>query len=90
MEPFKNIFNKDLIKKIATEIGKYDEGFTITSFIKACKKSLKSLEMKDRVRLISLQLNENMSGPYKSNIKAIIKCLAPESNQKKGITGFGS
>jgi 3-methyladenine DNA glycosylase AlkC len=99
MEPFKNIFNKLLVKSIATEISKYDNKFSKTKFTNECCKDLELLEMKDRVRLISSMLEKHMTGSYKTNVKVICKCLAPEVTSKghkttydeaSGLTGFGT
>lgn len=88
MEPFKNIFNKKSVKILADQIEEASKGkFKKTKFLKAINKDLESLELKDRVRLISNCLATDLSPSYKENIKFLIKTLASEGAED-GVTGF--
>lgn len=88
MEPFKNIFNKDSVNLIATQIQKAaKKNFKKEPFLKAVLPRLSKLELKDRVRLISDELNSSLTLSYKKNIDILIKSLA-EEGEETGITGF--
>ncbi len=88
MEPFKNIYNKKSLKEFSRTIEKFSKKkFNRSQFLKEVNTELESLEMKDRVRLISKKLNEHLETDYKASVKILLQSLAPE-DQEEGITGF--
>lgn len=88
MEPFKNIFNKKSVKLLSEDVSK-EAGpkFNKTKFNRNINKELESLELKERVRLISAELKKQLPFTYKKNIQILIKCLAPEESED-GVYGF--
>jgi 3-methyladenine DNA glycosylase AlkC len=97
MEPFKNIFNEQTVKKISKEIKQVYKPFKKADFDKECLKTLETLELKDRVRLISSKLEKYLTEDYKNNITILLAILADESEHEqnewdgknsKGISGF--
>ncbi len=97
MEPFKNIFNEDAVKKISKEIKQVYKPFNTLGFEKEVLKTLNDLELKDRVRLISSTLKDHLTNDYKKNIKILTSILSDENlherkewdgKNEKGISGF--
>lgn len=86
MEPLKNKFNNDLIFKIQKLIKANDSSFIHIKFKKEIINKLDSLEMKDRVKLISHQLNECLPNRYLQNIKVLKKIL--RNKDPHGLEGF--
>lgn len=77
---FKNFINSDVVKLISSEIKKYDKKFSTQNFEKIIPK-LKSLELKDRVLLVTQGMADNFSKSYLENIK-VIKQVIKNSNLK--------
>lgn len=71
-EPFKNMFNEKLVHDLAYLIHKNDNQFDDESFIKAIMKQLDSLELKERMRLISTSINEYWDAPYSQKIHILM------------------
>lgn len=89
MEPFKNIFNKELIHKISEQIKRNHSSFDAKKFERDILKTLNQLELKDRVRLISESINMHLTKDFKKNSKILIKTLQGPKNQD-GIEGFAT
>ncbi len=87
MEPFKNIYNKNSIKKISDEIVKIDPNFKSSEFIKQSTKNINALEMKQRVVLISNSLWLCTSGTYKTKISLLLKTIKTKKNPQ-GLDSF--
>lgn len=86
MEPFKNIFNSQYIDKLSEQLSQNYSSFKADEF-KRLVPSLKKLELKDRVRLISHHLQINLPSDYKKAIAILIKSLHSPKNPN-GIEGF--
>lgn len=87
MEPFKNIYNKNSVAKLASAIRLSSVEFDERSFLEQVTSQIDSLEMKDRVRLISQALHENLSSSPKKNIQILVQALQSEKNPN-GLEGF--
>lgn len=87
MEPFKNIFNAIAVDQIAQAIKKNFPPFNEKSFSSNINKDLEQLELKDRVKLITLNLHQNLDLPYKKVAKILIASLKSDKNHS-GIDGF--
>ncbi|EQC45268.1 hypothetical protein [Bacteriovorax sp. Seq25_V] len=83
MEPFKNLFNTQTVKEIASNLANENKSFNVKKFEKDILASLDSLEMKDRVRLIADALNQHSNLDYKQNLKVLTKCII--NNNLKGF-----
>ena len=79
MEPFKNIYNKKSISELAVSLEIVSKDFKKAEFIKVATKGIKSLEMKQRVELITTALEGQLVGSYKQNIKVLLKSMASET-----------
>lgn len=97
MEPYKNMFNKNSLKTISSEIKQVYKPFDYKSFEKNCLKELDKLELKNRVRLISSELKKHLTNNYKRDVKILVAVLADEEKHEdqqwsgldvKGINGF--
>lgn len=87
MEPFKNVYNPRSIRKISKVLYQAAGGdFDQMAFENAIIPKLPSLEMKDRVRLISQTLKETLPGSYKKQINILNRSLAKESELKNMST----
>ena len=73
MEPFKNLYNKKSISKLASVIKEVHPQFDDSLFVKDVMKGLQKLEMKDRVKKISALFSKHLSSSYKKNISIPIK-----------------
>ena len=88
MEPFKNIFNKKSVKNLSNQIAtQAKKSFDQKNFIRQVNNTLETLEMKDRVRLISQSLKSSLNGTYIENIDFLIASLADDKNED-GPFGF--
>lgn len=89
MEPFKNSFSKKSVEVLANELHKIDSNFNKTLFKRNINKELEKLELKDRVRLISNQLqyifNDELGYTYKKTIQVLLKTLKVKDTP---FTGF--
>jgi 3-methyladenine DNA glycosylase AlkC len=97
MEPFKNIFNKESIQKLAKEIKNEYPAFDDKSFQQSINKTLTKLELKDRVRLVAKNLKEYLPNNYKQSVKILVSTLAAEEKHAdqewsgqdvEGVNGF--
>lgn len=87
MEAFKNLFNRKYVKGLAIRIQREHPNFDSQKFQKLINKELETLELKDRVRLISNCLNKTLPFDYKKNLAILIRLLpvskSPEENEEK-------
>lgn len=73
MEPFKNLFSKELVIQFANNIYKYEKTFRKDEYITHVLNSLEDLELKERMRLISSSLHPYLKTDYKKTIKILKK-----------------
>ena len=73
MEPFKNLFNKELVNEFANNIYKYENSFKKDEYISHVLNSLEDLELKDRMRLISTSIHPFLKTDYKETIEILKK-----------------
>ena len=57
MEALKNVFNEKFVNKFADAIKTYDKSFKKDAYVKTILLKLEALELKERMRLISTQIN---------------------------------
>ncbi len=79
---FKNFINADVVRLISSEIKKVDKKFASKDFEQLIP-HLKTLELKNRVLLVTKGLAENLTKSYPENIKVIKQVI---KNNK--LTGF--
>lgn len=79
---FKNLINESVAKQIATAITKADPKFNSKKFLKLTDE-LKSLELKDRVKLITKHLHANLPYDYPTSLKIIMTAM-----EKSTLSGF--
>jgi len=70
--PLKNIFNPVFIKKLSVSLKKQFNSFSEKEFSKdVLDKNWNSLELKQRVRHISLMMDKHIKGSYKEKVKGL-------------------
>jgi len=72
-EPFKNLFNKKLVEEFANNIYRYDSSFKKEEYLDLVLMKLESLELKDRMRLISSSIHPYLENDYKKTIEILKK-----------------
>ncbi|NQY21936.1 MAG: DNA alkylation repair protein [Campylobacteraceae bacterium] len=82
MEAFKNIFSFDFVEELASLILIYDKSFKKEAYVKEVNLNLESLELKDRMRLISSCINLYTSLEYKEIIEVLIKVKSHFKDRK--------
>lgn len=80
MEPFKNLFNKELVTNFANYIYKHEKSFKKDEYINHVLKELEKLELKDRMRLISSSIQPYLGLDYKQTIVVLKKVKTYFSN----------
>jgi 3-methyladenine DNA glycosylase AlkC len=97
MEPFKNIYNRSSITKLALDIRRGYRQFDELKFITACTRGLQKLEMKERVLHITNVLKLHLPTQYTRAIDVMVRSLAPQEfheeqewagQEVEGVTGF--
>ena len=83
MEPFKNIYNKKSVTKLANEIDRVASHFDKKRFLEDVLRDLAQLEMKDRVRLISKALHDHLNLPFGKAVKVLSSTIGANK-----VTGF--
>jgi len=86
MEPLKNLFDKEFVRKFTSNIKKYSPTFDEELYVSLVLSKLETLELKSRMRLISSNLEICLKNDYKENIK-ILK-LVKEDFFKKETTSL--
>lgn len=89
MEPFKNKFNKQLVKHLSEQIKLEYSSFEQQLFEETISKQLEALEMKERVRLISQSLFKHLPNNFKQSSQILINILKSEK-KPLGIDGFAT
>lgn len=72
-EPFKNLFNKELVEEFANNIHKYDNSFKKDEYKSFVLSRFEDLELKDRMRLISSSIHPFLDLDYKQTVKILKK-----------------
>lgn len=85
---FKNVFNEELVKSLASKIHKAHPDFNSNSFISDINKELNNLEMKGRAQLIAEHLKVKLPDDYKKSIKILLSILGPALPDEKGTFGL--
>jgi 3-methyladenine DNA glycosylase AlkC len=75
MEPFKNLFNKEVATRISKAIKKHYPDFNSSSFLKNIDKELLPLELKDRVAFITSRLRTHLPEDPEQSIPILVKTL---------------
>lgn len=73
MEPFKNVFNEKFVNKFAHAIESYDKSFKKDAYVKTIMSKLEALELKERMRLISTQINSYTNLSYIEMLEVLKK-----------------
>jgi 3-methyladenine DNA glycosylase AlkC len=73
MEPFKNLFNEQFVSLLASHIKKYDNRFQEKSYILHVLETLETLELKQRMRLISSAIDDFLPLDYKQSLEVLKK-----------------
>jgi 3-methyladenine DNA glycosylase AlkC len=97
MEPFKNVFNKDLIVDIATHIKRHCSEFDEKQFITTANKDLETLELKARSLQITNALYATLPQDFEKTGQLLLCSLGkPIEDEhiigditKEGISGWG-
>jgi 3-methyladenine DNA glycosylase AlkC len=87
MEPLKNLYNDRFFKKFTTEIQRVVPGFNSRDFLKAVHNhEWETLELKQRIRQVSIHLGGFLPGNYPRQAKIITRVA--ENQLKAGEAGF--
>jgi 3-methyladenine DNA glycosylase AlkC len=71
MEPFKNLFNKEFVESFASNFKKYSSSFNEELYLSTVLSTLDSLELKQRMRLISSTIESCTNNDYTENIEVL-------------------
>jgi len=88
MPEFKQLkyyYGKELAELLADKITPVYSKFNKKEFVKAVTKSVKELELKARVEVITDALREHLPKNYKSAAKILLKILGPENKNETGM-----
>ena len=85
MEPFKNLFNEEFVRKFALNLKKHSSSFDEGKYLSLVLNKLESLELKQRMRLISSTLDSCVSSNYEENI-TILKEVKNCFNESEAIS----
>ena len=80
-EPFKNLFNTDLINGMATALSRVSD-FRSDAFVQHASEGLDDLEMMARAEQISQALEFGLSGDYLENLKTLVASLHPSKTSE--------
>jgi 3-methyladenine DNA glycosylase AlkC len=73
MEPFKNLFNPAFVETFANNVHKYEKTFQKQEYINVVLATLETLELKERMRLISSSIHPYLECDYKRSIEILKK-----------------
>lgn len=73
MEPFKNVFNEKFVNKLAQAIASYDKSFKKEKYLSLIMSKLEALELKERMRLISSEINNYSDLSYVKMLEVLKK-----------------
>lgn len=83
METFKNVFNEQLVGRMATQFAKHHDDFDHHGFIRQASKDFDLLELKARSNQIVDAMVEYLPKEFDSASKVIKASLAPPSEEEK-------
>lgn len=85
----KDWYGIDFAKVFTSEIAKCTKKIDLKNFLKEFKKEYQKLELKDRLKLIALQLHNNLDLTYENKIKILTKILGPKWPHEIGMMNYG-
>ncbi len=77
-EPFKNVFNRALIKSMAQQLYSTDSNFSQQAFIRRACRGLEYLEFKARSQHIADALQEYLPSDYRRLCEVVVRSLHPD------------
>lgn len=84
-KPLKLWFDKELAELLSDKLLSVRSDFNTTSFIKKVDAGVDGLELKDRVELITDELNNHLEGSFPQQVEVLIKVLGPENDEETGM-----
>lgn len=81
-EPFKNLYNLDLIDTMAQVLSRTSSGFDAHAFATHAARGLDELEMMGRADQISKALEEGLSESYLENVATLVSALHPSKTSE--------
>ena len=94
-DPFKNVFDRDLIAMIGGHLSAHDPGFDRSAFEEAAGEGLEGLEFKARSRLITSALENSLPADFDRASRMIRAALHPDvdapiggSSDARGLRGW--
>ena len=78
MEPFKNVFNTDMVRGMAKHFHRHEPGFDQKAFTKMVEKDLEKLELKERSNLIVSAMEKFLPDDFSATAKILSASLHPE------------
>ena len=88
MEPFKNLFNPALAKRVGLAILRSYPSFDNKSFLKQIGSELSSRELKERVTFIAITLHAHLPNDPKIFIPILLGSLKKNEDDAVGLFGF--
>lgn len=85
----KDWYSLEFAEILANEISKGSKSFNNKLFFDSYKKQYKSLELKERLKLIASLLYESLEGPYSKKLKALYTLLGPAWPYEEGMMNYG-
>ena len=80
-EPFKNLFNAEMIAAMADHLARADSKFEHTQFIEAATNGLEPLEMKARAAHIQAALDPLLPKDFRAACDVMLKSLSPKTEE---------
>ena len=87
-EPFKNLFNEDIIRHMAECLSQAWPAFNTDAFITMAVHRLDDLELKERATQITNALSNFLPDDYEQAAAIMRASLAPDMESDKGIKGW--
>lgn len=88
MEPFKNLFNKEVVARIGRALKKQWPLFNYASFIKNSERELLPLELKERVAFITARLKSHLPDDPNVSIALLVATLKQVDKNDEGLEHF--
>jgi len=85
-EPFKELFNRAAVERLATRLATHAPGFERERFVAEVVADLPSLELLQRVDRITQALHDHLPGEYPAALQILLSSLGPDDGTI-GITG---
>lgn len=84
-KPLKLWFDKELAELLSQKLTSVKTDFNSASFITKIDSGVDGLELKDRVELITDELNNELDGDYSQQIEVLLQILGPENEDETGM-----